>query len=351
MGVADDVVELLQRLALPVVGVGQGIALDDVGNGVDQVVEDQVQTQQARRLLGDVLREEGAALFADGVGQAHEQGAGAGGRVVAAYVAHLAPSLFRHQDGGHDPGHGVGGVVLGVFAAAVLVVVLDQVLEEGGVEVVFLGEDALEAEFHQLVDEGAAEVVAFAFVGDVLAHPIEEGDLGPAVGLDREDVIVGDGDVAQGVVEELGELRGVLSAEEVCDEMLRLQTGGVRPHLQHQHLALLGAQLGDRLFPAFGLGQLGVDAFRLEGELVVEKLVEKDLGDDLELVAIVAEAVGGADVLEVVDQLPGLFLEILGYQVVAPVLLPELNSCRYSATTSLLMVREASGLSWIFCRF
>ena len=52
----------------------------------------------------------------------------------------------------------------------------------------------------------------------------------------------------------------------------------------------------------------GVDAFDLVGELVVEEFVEEDLGDDFELVAIVAEAVAGADGLEIVDEGGGFFL-------------------------------------------
>ena len=66
--IGDDVVELLQRLAVPVVGVEHGVALDDVGDGVHQVVEDQVQAQQAGGFLRDVLRIDAAALLADGVG-------------------------------------------------------------------------------------------------------------------------------------------------------------------------------------------------------------------------------------------------------------------------------------------
>ena len=38
-------------------------------------------------------------------------------------------------------------------------------------------------------------------------------DLRAAVGLDCEDVVVADGDVAQGVVEEFGEIRRVLATE------------------------------------------------------------------------------------------------------------------------------------------
>ena len=48
------------------------------------------------------------------------------------------------------------------------------------------------------------------------------------------------------------------------------------------------------------------------GEFVVEELVEENLGDDLELVAVVAEAVVGTDAFEVVDEGDGLFLEVAG---------------------------------------
>jgi hypothetical protein len=140
--------------------VEHGVALDDVGDGVHQVVQDQVQAQQAGGFLRNVLRVDAAALLADGMGDVHQQRAGAGRWVVAAHIADFAPHRFRHEDGGHDLGDGVRGVVLGVFAAAVLVVVLDQVFKQRGVEVVFLVEDALKAEVAQLVDDGAAKGVA-----------------------------------------------------------------------------------------------------------------------------------------------------------------------------------------------
>ena len=67
------------------------------------------------------------------------------------------------------------------------------------------------------------------------------------------------------------------------------------------------------VFPGVGGGQRGVDLLGLVGELVVEDFVEKDLGDDLELVAIVTEAVVGADGLEVVDELLGFGVEEAGH--------------------------------------
>lgn len=45
--IADDEIKLLERLALPVIGVQHGVALDDVWDGMHQVVQDQVQTQKA----------------------------------------------------------------------------------------------------------------------------------------------------------------------------------------------------------------------------------------------------------------------------------------------------------------
>jgi hypothetical protein len=63
------------------------------------------------------------------------------------------------------------------------------------------------------------------------------------------------------------------------------------------------------VFPGVGGGQRGVDLLGLVGELVVEEFIEEDLSDDFELVAIVTEAVVGADGLEVVDELLGFGVE------------------------------------------
>ncbi len=195
-GIGDDVVELPQRAGfLAVLGVEDGVSLDDVGDGVDEVVEDEVEAEEAGGFLGDVLRVEGAFFLPDAVGEVHEEGAGAGGGVVAGD----AVALGGDEAGGHDFGDGVGGVVFGVFAAAVLVVILDEVFEEGGEEVEFLGEDALEAEGGELVDEGAGKFVALG--GDVFGDGIEEDDLGFVVGGDGEDVGVEGGDVEEGGVE------------------------------------------------------------------------------------------------------------------------------------------------------
>ncbi len=213
------------------------------------------------------------------------------------------------------------GVVLGVFAAAVFVVILDQVFKQRSVEVIFLREDALEAEVAQFVDEGAAKGVALGWVGDEFADPVEQGDLGAAIGFHRENFIVADSDVAQGIVKQFGEFRRGLAVPQVGDEVLGFQAGGVRPHLHLQHFQIVGAQAGDGLFPLVCLREVGSDFLGLISEFVIEKFIEKDLGDDLEFVAVVAQAIGGADGFYAVDQLTRALFKFLRYQRGAPVLL------------------------------
>ena len=46
--IGDNVIELFQRLAVPMVRMRQSVSLNDVGNRMDQIVQDEVQTQQTR---------------------------------------------------------------------------------------------------------------------------------------------------------------------------------------------------------------------------------------------------------------------------------------------------------------
>lgn len=187
--IGDDDIELAQGAALVlVVGMEDGVALDDLGDGVDEVIEDEIEAQQAGGFLRDVLGKDGAAILADGVGHGHEQSAGACGGVVASDVFHGAGD----EAGGHDFRDGVGGVVFGVLAAAVFVVVLDEILEEGGEEVEFFREDVLEREVHDFVDDGAGELISLR--GDELGDGIEEGDFLAVFGFHGEDFGIERGD-------------------------------------------------------------------------------------------------------------------------------------------------------------
>ena len=131
--------------------------------------------------------------------------------VVGGHVLHGC----IHQNCRHNACHRVRGLILGILAAAVLVVVLDQVFKDGGEEIKLLLDDALKAEVHQRVDQRAAEGVALRTVGDVIAQLVEQDDLRSRIGLDRENVIVENGDVAQRVIEEFGELPVIHTIEQM----------------------------------------------------------------------------------------------------------------------------------------
>ena len=189
------------------------------------------------------MRVNGAAVLADFVGEAHQERAGAAGRIVATDVFH-GPG---DEAGGHDLGHGVRGVILGVFAAAVFVVVLDEVFKKGGEEVELFRENLLEAEVDELVDEGAGELVAL--VGDVFGDGIEERLLLAIVGHDGEDLGVQRGDGEQGGIEGFGEVVLVLAGVERGEEVLGPELGGAVAELHEEHLVVGFFQFPQGVFP------------------------------------------------------------------------------------------------------
>lgn len=103
--------------------------------------------------------------------------------------------------------------------------------------------------------------------------------------------------------------------------MLRLQARGVCAHLHLQHFQLVRAQLGKGLLPAFTVIQCGQNLLGFKGKFVVQKFVEKNLRDDFELVAIIAQPISGTNSLEAINELSGAFFKILRNQMRAPVLL------------------------------
>lgn len=95
--------------------------------------------------------------------------------------------------------------------------------------------------------------------------------------------------------------------------MLGAEVGGAIAKLHEEHFVIGLRELADGFLPGIGLGELGLDAFDLVGEFVVEEFVEEDLGDDFVFVAVIAEAVVGADGFEVIDEGGGLELEVAGH--------------------------------------
>lgn len=87
--------------------------------------------------------------------------------------------------------------------------------------------------------------------------------------------------------------------------------GSAFTELHDQHFVVIDTQGFQRLFPAFGLGDVAIELFDLVNELVIQELVQKHLGDDFELITIIAQAVVSADAFQVVDQGFGLLLKLL----------------------------------------
>lgn len=63
-------------LALPlillVIGLEDRVTLDDIGDRVNKIVQYEIETEQARRFLRNVLRVDGAAMLTDGVSKIHQ---------------------------------------------------------------------------------------------------------------------------------------------------------------------------------------------------------------------------------------------------------------------------------------
>ena len=95
--------------------------------------------------------------------------------------------------------------------------------------------------------------------------------------------------------------------------MLGAEMGGAIAELHEEHFVVGLRELANGFFPGVGLGELWLDALDLVGEFVVEEFVEKDLGDDLVFVAVIAEAVVGADGFEIINEGGGLELEVAGH--------------------------------------
>jgi hypothetical protein len=126
----------------------------------------------------------------------------------------------------------MGRVILRIFATTVLVVVRDKVFKDCRVEIEFLGEDVLKAELDDLVDEGAAEIVTLGGVGNILTDAVKHWCFRASVRLNREDVVVLNGDITQRIIKQLGEVCIVLVLEQMRDEVIGLQTRSPSGQLQ-----------------------------------------------------------------------------------------------------------------------
>ena len=108
------------------------IALNHIIQRMHQIVQNQIQPQKIGRFLRNILCINHAFVFADGMGNVHQQRSRTSRRVVNVHAADLPAHLLRHQNIRHNSRHRVRRVVFGIFAAGIAVVVFNQVFKNRG---------------------------------------------------------------------------------------------------------------------------------------------------------------------------------------------------------------------------
>ena len=136
------------------------IALNHIIQRMHQIVQNQIQPQKIGRFLRNILRINHAFIFADGMGDVHQQCSRTSGGVVNVHAADLSAHLRWHQNICHNPRHRVRRVVFAVCAARIAVVVFNQVFKNRGKKIEFLGKNRLETETRQLGNQRAAKIIA-----------------------------------------------------------------------------------------------------------------------------------------------------------------------------------------------
>ena len=281
-------------------GVHQRVVVHDIGQRVHEVVEDEVEAHELVGLLAAILRVDGAFVLADAMGRRQDQRARARRRIVDGHIL----CALGHKDVGDDGRDGMRGEVLAV-GTAVLVVVANQILEDGGEEIIFLVEGSLEREGCELRDELGAEAVALSLLDDEARDAAEESDRLALAHPHREHVDVVIRDTEERGIECSGETFLVFPVEERGYQVLGPHDCRLRRQVDERHLAVFLRHLF--------IGSLGVFRIlevvkfpKLMHELVVQELVEEGLGDDLVLRAVVCQTRLRAHALEPVDHSLGI---------------------------------------------
>ena len=101
---------------------------------VAHAVEYQVQHHHRRRLVADVLCVNRTVLLANSMSQGNNQCT----RTCRGVIAGNALHIFRwvNKQFCHDGGNGMGRVVFCIVASAIGIVILDEILEYGGEEII-----------------------------------------------------------------------------------------------------------------------------------------------------------------------------------------------------------------------
>ena len=118
----------------------------------------------------------------------------------------------------------MGRIVFGILTA-VLVVVLYQILKDIGIEIVFLLKYGIKALGVEFVDDSPTEIVLPFYFGDQIRQGIKQAHAILRTGCYREYILVGFGDMQQGIVKYRMKALLPFAGKQATDKVSRRNTG------------------------------------------------------------------------------------------------------------------------------
>ena len=115
------------------------------------------------------------------------------------------------------------GIVLCIFATTSGIIVFDEVLEDGGKEVIVLLKGFFKREVDQFINECSSKGCSMGCVCHEVGQSLKERDLRIVCGLSREDGSIFLGNISHRIVEDGIEVSLALLIPEVRDKMVRLK--------------------------------------------------------------------------------------------------------------------------------
>ena len=244
--------------------------------------------------------------------QCHQQRASARRRVIALHAVQVG--IVAHEQSGHDCGNGMRSIVFRILSASCGIVVLDEILEDAGEEIVILGKSLFKREVDKLIHQSTGKWCTLRRVGDKRSERFKKRYLGVCRGLCREYVGVLLCNVRHRGIEDGVEVALPLLIPQVGNQVIRFEHGHIgRNGCQQEHPLIVG-ELPESRFPFFFAiqfpGNVAFGVLHLIAELVVQKLIQEYLSDDLILVAVVTHTVCLAGSFQPIYEFQGFFFYI-----------------------------------------
>ena len=225
--------------------------------------------------------------------QCHQQRASARRRVIALHAVQVG--IVAHEQSGHDCGNGMRSIVFRILSTSCGIVVLDEILEYAGEEIVVLCKCLFKREIHELIHQSAGKWRTLRRVGDKLSERFKKRYLCICRGLCREYV---------GILLCYIRHSGIENSVEVALALLIPQVGNQVIRLKHRHIGRNGSKqkhslvLGELpvcrfpfIFAIQFLCYVAFGVFHFIAKLVVQKLIQEYLSDNLIFITIVTHAV------------------------------------------------------------